>query len=181
MEKLISGADHRDGAETGEGISVNDARLMLIAVLITCAIIFIRNAGMVDDSFVDGRVVDNFVHGYGLRWNIDERVQVFTSPLWTLLLTIPYFFTGEFYYTTLALSVALSVFTVLLLLTRFRSGIPCILLTLGLVLVSKAYVVHTMRFGILPADSLGAVFAALLRISLSQYLLREGAHRNSNI
>lgn len=39
-----------------------------------------------EDAFISFRVVDNFVNGYGLRWNVDERVQVFTHPLWVLLL-----------------------------------------------------------------------------------------------
>jgi arabinofuranosyltransferase len=39
-----------------------------------------------EDAFISFRVVDNFVHGYGLRWNVDQRVQVFTNPLWVLAL-----------------------------------------------------------------------------------------------
>lgn len=38
-----------------------------------------------EDAFISFRVVDNFLQGYGLRWNIHERVQVYTNPLWTLL------------------------------------------------------------------------------------------------
>ncbi|NBX02976.1 MAG: hypothetical protein EBR02_02705 [Alphaproteobacteria bacterium] len=34
------------------------------------------------------RVLQNLVHGFGLRFNIDERVQVYDSPLW-LLLNLP--------------------------------------------------------------------------------------------
>ena len=41
-----------------------------------------------EDAFITFRVVDNFVHGFGLRWNINERVQSYTNPLW-LLLHIP--------------------------------------------------------------------------------------------
>ena len=38
-----------------------------------------------DDSFITLRVIDNFVNGFGLRWNTDERVQVYTHPLWMWL------------------------------------------------------------------------------------------------
>ncbi|EMO03780.1 hypothetical protein LEP1GSC116_0769, partial [Leptospira interrogans serovar Icterohaemorrhagiae str. Verdun HP] len=41
---------------------------------------------MSDDSFITFRVVDNFLNGYGLRWNPLERVQVYTHPLWLFLL-----------------------------------------------------------------------------------------------
>lgn len=43
-----------------------------------------------DDAFITFRVIDNFITGYGLRWNIMDRVQVYTHPLW-MLLNIPAF------------------------------------------------------------------------------------------
>jgi arabinofuranosyltransferase len=42
-----------------------------------------------DDAAITVRVIDNLLHGYGLRWNVDERVQAFTHPLWALLLVPP--------------------------------------------------------------------------------------------
>jgi arabinofuranosyltransferase len=45
----------------------------------------LSRAWIADDAFITWRVIDNFVGGYGLRWNADERVQVFTHPLWALL------------------------------------------------------------------------------------------------
>jgi len=38
-----------------------------------------------EDAFITFRVVDNFVNGFGLRWNIIERVQAYTNPLWMFL------------------------------------------------------------------------------------------------
>jgi arabinofuranosyltransferase len=64
----------------------------------------VRAAWLCDDVYITLRTVDNFVHGHGLRWNIDERVQSYTHPLWMLVLAVGYFFTREPYYTTLALS-----------------------------------------------------------------------------
>ncbi len=46
------------------------------------------NAWVSEDAYITLRVLDNFFNGYGLRWNINERVQVYTHPLW-LLLHIP--------------------------------------------------------------------------------------------
>ncbi len=37
-----------------------------------------RNAWYGDDVFISMRVIDNFVSGYGLVWNVGERVQVFS-------------------------------------------------------------------------------------------------------
>jgi len=38
-----------------------------------------------EDAYITFRVIDHFWQGYGLRWNIDERVQVYTHPLWMWL------------------------------------------------------------------------------------------------
>lgn len=48
--------------------------------------LFYQSAWLSDDSFITFRVVDNFLNGFGLRWNPLERVQVFTHPLWLFLL-----------------------------------------------------------------------------------------------
>ena len=57
-----------------------------LAVVIGFLLLSLGVAYLDEDAFISFRVVDNFVHGYGLRWNIDERVQVYTNPLWVLAL-----------------------------------------------------------------------------------------------
>lgn len=42
-----------------------------------------------EDSYITLRTVDNILNGYGPRWNIAERVQTYTHPLWMLIL-IPF-------------------------------------------------------------------------------------------
>ena len=42
----------------------------------------------VDDAFIDFRVVDNLLHGYGPVYNVSERVEAYTNPLWVALLTL---------------------------------------------------------------------------------------------
>ena len=78
------------------------------ALLGLFTILLLRTAWMCDDAYITLRTVDNFVEGYGLRWNVAERVQAFTHPLWLLLLSVPYYFTREGYLTPLAVSVLLS-------------------------------------------------------------------------
>jgi arabinofuranosyltransferase len=70
---------------------------------------FFMSAWIVDDAYITLRVVDNFVHGEGLTWNVDERVQVYTHPLWMLLLTPLYFVTREGFFTLLLLSLGLGI------------------------------------------------------------------------
>src|SRR5947209_2599838 len=65
--------------------------------------IITRDSWLSDDAYITFRTVDNFIHGYGLTWNVDERVQVYTHPLWMFLLSAVYFCTYEFYYSALVL------------------------------------------------------------------------------
>ncbi len=102
--------------------------------------VLLRTAWLCDDAFISFRVVENAVSGHGLRWNIVDRVQVFTHPLW-MLLHIPFrALSGEVYYTSLALSGAASLGTVWLLLGRAATTIRTSVLASALVVSSKAFV-----------------------------------------
>ena len=57
--------------------------LLLIAI--------VRAGWLCEDAFITLRSVDNWVNGYGLRWNVSERVQSYTHPLWMLLMAAAYF------------------------------------------------------------------------------------------
>lgn len=45
----------------------------------------LRYAWVSEDAYITFRVIENFFTGYGLRWNVNERVQAYTHPLWLLL------------------------------------------------------------------------------------------------
>src|SRR5512137_2398678 len=79
----------------------------VVALLLFTALA-VQRAWISDDAYITLRTVDNFIHGYGLRWNIAERVQTYTHPLWMLLLSLFYALTREEFYTTILLSLALS-------------------------------------------------------------------------
>jgi arabinofuranosyltransferase len=48
----------------------------------------ILDAGLVDDSYIILRYADNLASGHGLVFNIGDRVEGFTSPLWVMCLGI---------------------------------------------------------------------------------------------
>ena len=73
------------------------------------ALVLVRTAWLCDDAYISFRTVDNVVHGYGPRWNVAERVQAFTHPLWLFLHVPFYFFTGEIFLTSILISIVLSV------------------------------------------------------------------------
>ena len=53
------------------------------------------HAFVAEDAFITMRTIDNLLSGYGLRWNVDERVQSFTHPLWLFVVTPVYALTGS--------------------------------------------------------------------------------------
>ena len=71
-------------------------------------LVVLRTAWLSEDAFITFRTVDNFINGYGLTWNITERVQAYTHPLWMFLVAVCYFWTREIYYTSILLSLAVS-------------------------------------------------------------------------
>lgn len=82
---------------------------VIIAVLLGLfAVIILRRAWVGDDAYITFRTVDNFIQGYGLTWNVGERVQAYTHPLWMFLLSLGYFFTREIFYTSIIISAAVS-------------------------------------------------------------------------
>lgn len=90
------------------------ARVLAVLCPLLFAAVLLVNAWIAEDAYITYRVIDNALHGYGLRWNVDERVQVYTHPLWMLLnlaamaLTQEEFFTGGF----LAVAVALAFYLI---------------------------------------------------------------------
>ena len=103
-------------------------------------IAIVRTAWVCDDSYITFRTVDNFVHGYGLVWNAGERVQAYTHPLWLAVMTLPYVFTREPYYTSLTLSIALSLLTAALLAKRLAATPWTLTVCFAALLSSKAFI-----------------------------------------
>lgn len=88
------------------------SRAVAVALVAAFAIVLVRTAWVSDDAFITLRVVDNAVHGFGLRWNVAERVQAYTHPLWLLILLPLYAITREPFFTSLALGGACSLLAV---------------------------------------------------------------------
>ncbi len=82
---------------------------MFLAAIAVFAWLVIRDAWLCDDAFITFRVVDNFNNGFGLRWNVVDRVQVFTHPLWCLSLIGLSSFTNNLPLAAIWWSVVLSV------------------------------------------------------------------------
>ena len=75
-------------------------------VLLVAAML--RLAWISDDAYITLRTVENWLSGHGPVWNVGERVQTYTHPLWLCVLTAARGLTGEHYFTTITLSLALA-------------------------------------------------------------------------
>ena len=114
-------------------------RIFLVAVF---SYLFLANAWLGDDAYITFRVVWNFVHGYGLVFNPGERVQAYTHPLWMLLLSVAHAITREFFFTALAVSYALSLAAILVVVGHARTVGAGVLAFLCLI-SSKAFIDYT--------------------------------------
>ena len=112
--------------------------------IILFALIIIKNGWMGDDAFITLRTIDNFVNGHGLRWNIIERVQTFTHPLWLFLITPFYFFTREPYFTTLFISLFCSIAAIILLGLKITDNKKNSCIAILILTTSKAFVDYSM-------------------------------------
>ena len=68
-----------------------------------------------EDAYITFRYIDNFLHGYGLVYNIGDRVEGFTHPLWLFLVTIPAALGISIRASALLLSLGLTVASLILL------------------------------------------------------------------
>ena len=118
------------------------ARLGVAALAVLFSYVFLANAWLGDDAHITFRVVWNFVNGYGLTFNPDERVQAVTHPLWTLVLAAGHASTREFLVGPLAISWACGIGLLIVLHRRFGS-VAATALALFWLLSSKAFVDYT--------------------------------------
>jgi arabinofuranosyltransferase len=118
------------------------AGLAIIALTIVFAYIFLMHTWVCDDAYITFRVVDNLLNGYGPVWNVAERVQVYTNPLWMFVVTGFTVIFQEIYYATLIASFAAC--AVLLVMAFKRLGNPLrMVFFFALVISSKAFCDYT--------------------------------------
>ena len=132
-------SDERRATSGRSKLATRHSPLATLFLLLFAAVI-LRAAWLSDDAYITFRVVDNAAAGLGLTWNPAERVQGYTHPLWLLVLLAGRLVTGELYYTTIALSIALSLGAAWLLAFRLRAAPPAVALALLVLTLSRAFV-----------------------------------------
>ena len=113
------------------------------SLLALFALVLVRTAWMCDDAYITLRTVDNLVSGFGPRWNVSERVQAYTHPLWMFTLTLPYYFTREAYFTPLILSILISFAAVWVFVSRLAVSAGAVVVGASVFIFSKAFVEYS--------------------------------------
>jgi arabinofuranosyltransferase len=109
---------------------------LLLAVF---AVFAFRSAWITEDAYIGFRTIDNALHGDGLTWNLGERVQVYTHPLWTLALLPCHWVTGEYFLTAVAVSLLAAVAGAALLVGRVAPSRSAALVAVAVLACSKGY------------------------------------------
>jgi arabinofuranosyltransferase len=118
--------------------------LAVLAPLLLLVYVLAVNAWILDDAYITFRSVENFLNGHGLRWNVDERVQAYTHPLWFFVVSALVALTEEVYLTAISANLVLSLAAVggmaWLATDGFRRDLWKVPLTVLALLSSKAVI-----------------------------------------
>ncbi len=116
------------------------SRKLTVPLLLVFVALLVQTSWAGDDAFITMRVIDNFVHGYGLRWNINERVQTYTHPLWMFMLSAVYVLERNPYLALMGLSIFVSALAFLILLLKVPRNNFGLILASSILILSKAFV-----------------------------------------
>ncbi len=97
--------------------------LLRICLLLAWTGIVVWRAWVTDDAFITLRTVDNALNGYGLRWNVIERVQAYTHPLWMLMTLAATSVVGSAYHAVMWLSIACSAAAAAVVIWRLAGNV----------------------------------------------------------
>jgi arabinofuranosyltransferase len=135
----------------------------------------LQSSWLSDDFLIGMRQVLNGAHGFGLGFNVGERVQTMTSPLWMFVMWLAYV-GGGLFYGPLLVSVGLS-FAAVALLVRFTrvtgQSYAWLALLLALLVSSRSYVDFSTS-GL--ENTLGFAILAALMLELAAFFSADLAH-----
>ena len=124
----------------GEALACRRSSHVLAGVLLLLfLVVLVRTAWLCDDAFITIRTADNFVQGHGLTWNVMERVQTYTHPLWLGVIVGLHVCTDQLFYAVIMVSVTISIAAALVVWRVARTPIAACL-ALAILLFSRAFV-----------------------------------------
>lgn len=118
---------------------VAQKHLVFIAYVLL-AVVLLCTGWLCDDAYITFRVVDNFLHGYGLTWNVGERVQVATHPLWLLVEVIACMLLRNIELTSLLLCLVCSLVATAIVLFSLSKSVSAACWATAAFVLSKTFV-----------------------------------------
>lgn len=112
----------------------------VLASILLLVVVLIRTAWFNDDSYITFRTVDNLLHGHGATWNIAERVQTYTHPLWMLVVSAVSALTGEIYFSVTVLQILLATVAVYLAVRNFSKHVVSSCIFIIALVFSKSFI-----------------------------------------
>ena len=114
--------------------------IFFLSILLVSIWQIFSTAWLTDDSAITLRTVLNFINGYGPVFNVGERVQAYTHPIWFLLISLFSILLPNIYTATFALSILISILVFYFLFFKVARKNWSGLFTIALLLVSKSYI-----------------------------------------
>ena len=115
------------------------ARGLVALLTLVFLVVLLRTAWVSDDALISLRTVLNVTHGYGLTFNVVERVQTFTHPLWLFIVTAAYFVVRNIYVAVFSVSIGMSLLVFWIAVRNARSPLRAWLVA-GVLLFSHAFI-----------------------------------------
>ena len=122
------------------GLSAENRTLIAVCSLFFFCFVLMRTAWLADDASFTIRSVLNWVNGYGPVFNVGERVQAYTHPLWFLVLTLLTSITNNVFFSIFFISISLSLLNVWILIRHISLYFAGCLLAVVALLFSKAFI-----------------------------------------
>ena len=121
-------------------MQIYDKRLLILFSALAFLVILIRTAWISDDAAITLRTVLNFTNGFGPTFNIDERVQAYTHPLWFFVLSLGALIFGNVFYSAFFASIVTSAAAFVLLIKKFSRNAIVAFILVAAVILSKAFI-----------------------------------------
>lgn len=118
-------------------------------------------AWVTEDAYITFRTVEHLWTGQGLRWNVEERVQSYTHPLWMLLLALSKAVSGDLFTNAVVLSLGLTAGTLGLVYRQARSP-QVFALTTAILLLCQSFADYATSGLENPLSSFLGVLAVVL-------------------
>jgi arabinofuranosyltransferase len=113
---------------------------IFLIVAFGCIISYLSRNFHVDDALIYYRYVENFINGDGLVYNIGERFNALTSPLYIYFSILVSYFTGEVMFTQTILNGALLIASSITSVFIFKKlELPAVGFVFSLLLISSKY------------------------------------------